>query len=179
MLEIKALSDFLSRNAHEIYSPVIFVMSPNGTLIAYNTPVEDIKALRSRAAIVSMVWNDRSYLVQQGASHPNPTEDSDASISGPELENLTIEAEDANIFACSVQKGLILVMEGVAPPGRKAMWKVTPEVAGAPRYPLSGASGREAALLDKQRSKVEGMVAHLREDFAESGFVMPDGSAFV
>ncbi len=59
------------------------VMSPNGTLMAYATPVE-IKELRDQAALVSMAWKEQEKTRKQRA-----TEEEGSAGSASRLETLT------------------------------------------------------------------------------------------
>ena len=171
-------------------------MSPNGTLMAYTTPI-DIRALRDQAALLSMAWKDHASKL------PSPSS----------LETLTIETPNNNIIARAIQPALLLVLVGGVPPGRKDVFKITPEARGDARYPpaldeeeeeagaggggevagsgsgngkapsvLSTVSSRErdvkGGLLHIQRKKVDALTVYLRGEFDAKGFVMPDDSSF-
>lgn len=169
-------------------------MSPNGTLMAYTTPI-DIRELRDQAALISMAWKDHS-------SKLSSTTDTD---SPPILETLTIETANNNIIARAIQPSLLLVLVGSVPPTRKEVFKITPEAHGAARYPSipSGEEGEEAAVIGSggkapsvlstmssrerdvkggalhiQRKKIDALTEYLRKDFDAKGFVMPDDSSF-
>lgn len=105
------------------------VMSPNGTLMAYSTPV-DIKELRDQAALISMAWKD-----QDNVRKNKPTDLSTDTQDIPPLETLTIETANNNIIVRAIQPNLLLVLVGAVPPSRKEMFKITPEAHGDPRYP--------------------------------------------
>lgn len=106
------------------------VMSPNGTLMAYSTPV-DIKDLRDQAALISMAWKEHetNFLAKKA----NGPKGGSASQSG--LETLTIEIQRNNIIVRAIQPTLLLVLIGGVPPSRKAIFKITPEAYGDARYP--------------------------------------------
>lgn len=158
------------------------VMSPNGTLMAYTTPI-DIRDLRDQAALISMAWKDHA------TKHPD-------------LETLTIETSHSNIIARAIQPALLLVLVGGVPPARNSVFRITPEARGEARYPpeagdeglapvvgsgkaasvLSTMSARErdvkGGTLHIQRKKVDALTEYLRRDFDAKGFVMPDVAGF-
>ncbi|KAJ4299016.1 hypothetical protein N0V90_004260 [Kalmusia sp. IMI 367209] len=166
-------------------------MSPNGTLMAYTTPI-DIRDLRDQAALISMAWKDHSSQLKSTTS-PDAT-----------LETLTIETANNNIIARAIQPSLLLVLVGGVPPSRKEVFKITPEARGDARYPpfdasedvptspkggagkapsvLSTMSSRErdvkGGVLHIQRKKIDALTGYLRRDFDAKGFVMPDDSSF-
>ncbi|KAF2136019.1 uncharacterized protein K452DRAFT_238263 [Aplosporella prunicola CBS 121167] len=198
MLNVKKLSDLLAKNVDPKLYPRMFVMSPNGTLLAYSTPA-NIKELRDQAALISMTWKE------QEAKFDSP--DGEAS-SSKLLETLTIEFDNNNLIVRAIQPKLLLVLVGGVPPGRKQSFKVTPEAQGDPRYPPaaepspsqppsvigspeapSSASIAESHLsirekdlklgaLHIQRKKIDSMTRFIRRDFERKGFVMPDDVSF-
>lgn len=117
------------------------LMSPNGNLLAYSTPV-NIKELRDQAALISAAWKEQC-LGRQTQSIPDPRKDSvrelaeAAQRSGlrPALKTLTIEAEHCNILIRSLQPELLFVMIGELPPNKAQQFKITAEGHGDPRYP--------------------------------------------
>jgi len=112
------------------------VMSPNGTLMAYSTPV-DIKELRDQAALVSMAWKEQeSHLAQQRSQQ-------DVEDSQPPLETLTIETQHNNIIVRAIQRSLLLVLVGGVPPARRKVFRITPEVKGSGRWPVEIGEGGE------------------------------------
>lgn len=106
-------------------------MSPNGTLMAYSTPV-DIKELRDQAALISMAWKEHEASRKLQSSAHDGAEDSTAP-----LETLTIETQHNNIIVRALQPKLLLVLVGGVPPSRKASFKITAEAHGDQRYPAS------------------------------------------
>ena len=108
------------------------VMSPNGTLMAYSTPV-DIKDLRDQAALVSMAWKEHEANYVAKRSKQPEAESDDSRPQG--LETLTIEFENGNIIVRALQPKLLLVVVGAVPPSRKISFKITPEAYGDQRYP--------------------------------------------
>ncbi|KAF2009614.1 hypothetical protein BU24DRAFT_79492 [Aaosphaeria arxii CBS 175.79] len=135
MLNVKNLSELLARNVDPNLFPHMFIMSRNGTLLAYSTPV-DIKDLRDQAALVSMTWKEYGPDKQQ-------TDTNNASSPSKDLQTLTIEFENNNIIARAIQPTLLLVLIGGVPPSRKSGFKITPEARGDPRYPPTDDSAVE------------------------------------
>jgi hypothetical protein len=137
MLNVLKLSELLNKNVDPQIYPRFFVMSPNGTLLAYSTPV-DIKDLRDQAALISMAWKEHETALQAKAgkdstqSEAGQSEDSSASSM---LETLTIEFEHNNVIVRAIQPKLLLVLVGGVPPSRNRRFKITAEAHGDPRYP--------------------------------------------
>ncbi|PSN75554.1 hypothetical protein BS50DRAFT_479228 [Corynespora cassiicola Philippines] len=124
MLNALKLSELLAKNADPQLYPRIFIMSPNGTLMAYSTPV-DIKDLRDQAALISMAWKEHEAGRQSSESGEPQTA----------LETLTIEFQQNNIIVRAIQPSLLLVLVGGVPPSRGSVFKITTEGHGDPRYP--------------------------------------------
>ncbi|OCK80925.1 hypothetical protein K432DRAFT_404290 [Lepidopterella palustris CBS 459.81] len=153
MLNAKKLSELLAKNVDPQLYPRMFVMSPNGTLLAYSTPV-DIKELRDQAALISMAWKEheaalRAKKVKGNAKDLLETNQSSSSPRDPLLETLTIEFEHNNIIVRAIQPKLLLILVGGVPPERKASFKITPEAYGDPRYPSS-----EPSVISKSSGTV-------------------------
>ncbi|KAF2092188.1 hypothetical protein K490DRAFT_31034 [Saccharata proteae CBS 121410] len=207
MLNAKKLSDLLAKNVDPRLYPRMFVMSPNGTLLAYSTPA-NIKELRDQAALVSMAWkeNETAIDAKQDDDHDEPPQ---------QLETLTVEFDNNNLIVRAIQPKLLLVLVGGVPPGRKLPFKVTPEVHGSARYPTAPAvqSAEDASEADStkdlsegigsprapsiaasnmsqrerdmkmgalhiQRKKLDALTRFIRRDFDAKGFVMPDDVSF-
>jgi hypothetical protein len=126
--------------------------------MAYSTPV-DIKELRDQAALISMAWKEHEEIVlakrANGTNEANPT----GSSARQGLETLTIEFQHNNIIVRAIQPKLLLVLVGGVPPSRKALFKVTPEAHGDPRYPPievleseEGSTSQPESALQKERS---------------------------
>ncbi|ORY03733.1 hypothetical protein BCR34DRAFT_492139 [Clohesyomyces aquaticus] len=126
MLNALKLSEFLAKNVDPSLYPRMFVMSPNGTLMAYSTPV-DIKDLRDQAALISMAWKEHEASMIAKRQDGDPTESP--------LETLTIEFQHNNIIVRAIQPKLLLVLVGGVPPSRRSLFKITTEAYGEPRYP--------------------------------------------
>ncbi|KAF2472514.1 uncharacterized protein BDR25DRAFT_302665 [Lindgomyces ingoldianus] len=137
MLNALKLSEFLAKNVDPNLYPRMFVMSPNGTLMAYSTPV-DIKDLRDQAALISMAWKEHEANLQ--AKRRADAARSDDSFTTSPLETLTIEFQHNNIIIRAIQPKLLLVLVGGVPPSRRTMFKITPEAYGDPRYPQNDAA---------------------------------------
>lgn len=115
------------------------LMSPNGTLLAYSTPV-DIKELRDQAALISIAWKeqcqDRQKPPVPGKESSRKDQASDASQSlKPALKTLTIQSRDCNIIIRLLQPELLLVLVGTIPPNKNQAFKLSAEGYGEPRYP--------------------------------------------
>lgn len=136
MLNAPKLSELLAKNVDPKLYPRLFVMSPNGTLMAYSTYADpvDIKEVRDQAALVSLVWKEHA----PPATSPQSQAPDDSGYADPpqrQLETLTIEAEHNNIIVRAIQPTLLLVLVGAIPPKRKRDFKITAEAEGDPRYP--------------------------------------------
>jgi len=114
---------------------VLSVMSPNGTLLAYSTPV-DIRDLRDQAALISMAWKEHEAALHakagKGSIHSGAGQ---AEENSSLLETLTIEFQYNNVIVRAIQPNLLLVVVGSVPPSRKREFKITAEAYGDPRYP--------------------------------------------
>jgi hypothetical protein len=115
-------------------------MSPNGTLLAYSTPV-DIKELRDQAALISIAWKEQC----QGRQKPpvpdrkdSARNDNSANTSQTlksALRTLTIQSRECNILVRLLQPELLLVLVGNIPPKKSQTFKISAEGYGDPRYP--------------------------------------------
>jgi hypothetical protein len=122
-------------------------MSPNGTLLAYSTPV-DIKELRDQAALISIAWKEHC----QGRQKPTVSQrkeargsDQSAMATGtsslqPALRTLTIQSQACNILIRLLQPELLLVLVGNIPPKKNQSFKINAEGDGDPRYPSADAT---------------------------------------
>lgn len=139
MINISKVSDWLTQNVNEHLYPRLFLMSPNGTLLAYSKPV-DIKELRDQAALISIAWKDNCSSRQKSLTRTDASPDTTSKAA---LRTLTIETEDCNIIARLLQPELILVLVGKIPPSRRQTFKIVPEGDGDARYPdVEGMSSR-------------------------------------
>ncbi|KAH7381470.1 hypothetical protein DE146DRAFT_670664 [Phaeosphaeria sp. MPI-PUGE-AT-0046c] len=145
MISIIKVSEWLTRNANEKLYPRLFLMSPNGTLLAYSTPV-DIKELRDQAALISIAWKEHC----QGRQKPTVNQrkeavrnDQSATASPslrPALRTLTIQSQACNILVRLLQPELLLVLVGNIPPKKNQSFSINAEGDGDPRYPSTEAA---------------------------------------
>ncbi|KAK3711491.1 hypothetical protein LTR37_009670 [Vermiconidia calcicola] len=192
MLNAKALSELLSKNSDERLCKRWFLMTPNGTLLAYNQPTH-IRDLRRQAAKAALVWQEH-----QGTQYPDSAaaDGLDASkISMPALlRTLTIEADDANLIIRKLQPQLLLVLEGGVPPRKQTFEpRVTPEGPGDATYPTQGGQSSGSAfgssassiaesakssvsqgVLGLQRRKLDALASAIAQNFEQTGFKMPE-----
>lgn len=123
-------------------------MSPNGTLLAYSTPV-DIKELRDQAALISIAWKEHCQGRQKppvpGQRKESARSDNSAGANAaqslqPALRTLSIQSRDCNILVRLLQPELLLVLVGNIPPKKNQSFKINAEGYGDPRYPEVDAS---------------------------------------
>ncbi|CAN9151553.1 unnamed protein product [Alternaria alternata] len=133
MINIAKVSDWLTNNTNKYVWPQLFLMSPNGTLLAYSKPVQT-KELRDQAALISMTWKDHCQGRQKPSVRNGTTQDHSLK---PSLKTLTIETPDCNIIVRLLQPELLLVLIGRIAPSRKQAFKISAEGQGDPRYPES------------------------------------------
>ncbi|KAJ4371861.1 hypothetical protein N0V86_008415 [Didymella sp. IMI 355093] len=118
MIDIIKVSEWLTKNVNEKLYPRLLLMSPNGNLLAYSTPV-NIKELRDQAALISAAWKEQC-IGRQTQSTPDPRKDSareDAEAAQqnglkPPLETLTIQAENCNILPWTDKNFPLLILFG-------------------------------------------------------------------
>ena len=195
MLNAKALSELLSRNSDDRLCKRWFLMTPNGTLLAYSKPT-NIRDLRRQAAMAALSWQEHQ---EQSPTESSGTDGEIAKISMPSLlRTLTIESESANTIVRKLQPQLLLVLEGGVPPRRRTFEpRVTPEGPGDAPYPSqdkqSGGSALESSassiaestkssashgVLGLQRRKLDALASAIAQNFEQTGFKMPEeGSA--
>lgn len=182
MLSTKAISDLLSHNRDERLCKRWYLITPNGTLLAYSQPT-NINDLRKQAAIAAICWQQH----ESGESTGRYTGDYDEEIAEDDdqspLQVLTIESEDANVIMRHVQDQLLLVLEGGVPPRRNEFERrITAEGAdGSQRRPHQGDGHSEedgssvaANVLRLQRKKMDALAGVVLADFEQTGFKMPD-----
>lgn len=187
MLNAKALSELLSKNSDERLCKCWYLMTPNGTLLAYTQPT-DIKALRKQVAVAALAWQEH-----QQSGEPGPH---DEAKTQRQLQSLIIESEASNVLVRQIQPELLLVLEGGVPP-RKRTFEPRITVEGPDGEPLhdrqvadsasgtslsskaesSTSSTATGGVLGLHRKKLEAMAAAITSDFEQTGFKMPDASA--
>ncbi|KAF1350024.1 hypothetical protein BDV97DRAFT_352994 [Delphinella strobiligena] len=139
MLNVRALNNLLSENADHKLFLRWFIMTPNGSLMAYTLPA-NMKELRDQVALVSISWKEHLERKDSENHEPQHSEDgpndSERRIIRPDaLETLTIEFDNRNLIVKYLQPKLLLVLEGGVPPGRRKPLHVTAEAPGDARYP--------------------------------------------
>ena len=195
MLNYKALAELLSRNSDQRLCKRWFIMTPNGTLLAYTKPT-DIRDLRRQAAVAALAWQEHST---SGDPPSSPEDDglhsSSIAITGL-LRTLTIENEKSNLIVRKIQPSLLLVLEGGVPPRKRAFeQKITPEGPGDAPYPslqdraLESAPGSSASsvaestktkasssrkTLALHRGRLDSLASAIASDLEKTGFRMPD-----
>lgn len=195
MLNSKALTELLSKNSDQRLCKRWFIMTPNGTLLAYTKPT-DIRDLRRQAAIAALAWLEHSA---SGDPPSSPEDDKPRSpsiaVTGL-LRTLTIENEKSNLIVRKIQPSLLLVLEGGVPPRKRAFeQKTTPEGPGDAPYPslqdraLESAPGSSASsvaestktkasssrkTLALQRGRLDSLASAIASDLEKTGFRMPD-----
>lgn len=191
MLNAKSLSEFLSKNSDERLCKRWFLMTPNGTLLAYSKPT-NIRDLRRQAAMAALSWQEH-----QGPPHADSLEPGGevGKLPMPSLlRTLTIESESTNLIIRNIQPQLLLVLEGGVPPRKRTFEpRVTPEGPSDDPYPSQDGKSTESALtssassvaestkssasqgvLRLQRKKLEALAAAIAANLEQTGFKMPD-----
>jgi hypothetical protein len=189
MLNAKALSELLTKNSDARLCKRWFLMTPNGTLLAYTKPT-DIKDLRRQAARTALLWQEQLDAQRAG------TEPETNKVQMPALlQTLTIEMETGNTIVRKVQPQLLLVLEGGVPPRRPTFEpRTTPEGPGDGPYPATNTTQHNApnlassvssaaestksvvsqSVLGLQRKKLDALAAAIAQNFEQTGFRMPD-----
>ncbi|CZT17169.1 uncharacterized protein RCC_03001 [Ramularia collo-cygni] len=190
MLSTKAVGDLLSHNRDERLCRRWYLITPNGTLLAYSQPT-NINDLRKQAAIAAICWQQHESRGSAGRLTGEYDEEIAEDAEQNPLHVLTIESEDANVIMRRVQEHLLLVLEGGVPPRRNGFERrITAEgvdgsqlrshqgdghtdVANPVKAEHDGSSVA-ANVLRLQRTKMDALAAILRADFEQTGFKMPD-----
>lgn len=189
MLNAKALSELLSKNSDQRLCKRWYLMTPNGTLLAYTQPT-DLRDLRKQVAVAALSWQDH----QQSEAEGSGEQASPANLQR-QLHTLIIESEVSNVFIRTIQPELLLVLEGGVPP-RKRTFEPRTIAEGPDGEPLhdrqtadsasgisvssraesSVSSAPGGGVLELHRGKLDAMAAAIISDFKQTGFKMPDGS---
>ncbi|KAF2207925.1 hypothetical protein CERZMDRAFT_50086, partial [Cercospora zeae-maydis SCOH1-5] len=187
MLNSKAINELLSRNRDGKLCKRWYLMTPNGTLLAYSRPV-DINDLRKQAAITAICWQEHR---SQDERRTDPS--AEHSVEQNPLHTLIVESETSNIIMRQIQKQLLLVLEGGVPPRRAAFVKTTTAEAANGTRLLSNPNEGDSAptsnvasdmnvskggsnALKLQRRKLDALADIILGDFEATGFRMPEGS---
>lgn len=196
MLNAKALGDVLTKNRDGRLCKRWYLMTPNGTLLAYSRPTE-LKDIRKRVAVAAMAWQEQEAGLRPGS--PDSTNDQAASSGARQLQTLIMEAENDNTLMCKIQGQLLLVLEGGVPPRKRGFeQRITAEGVDGVVHSVGGSRRAESGLdssvsslaessrgsiagtssvLGHHRKKLEAMAAAINNDFDSRGFHMPDDVA--
>ncbi|KAK4549426.1 hypothetical protein LTR36_006423 [Oleoguttula mirabilis] len=187
MLNAKALSELLSKNSDQRLCKRWYLMTPNGTLLAYTQPT-DMKDLRKQVAVAALSWQDH-----QQAEIGGPNSDlASAASTQRQLYTLIIESETSNVLVRQIQPELLLVLEGGVPPRKRTFGPQTTaegldgellhDRAAADSASVSSLAGSTMSsapaggVLGLHRKKLDAMAAAIASDFEQTGFKMPDES---
>ena len=191
MLNARALTDVFTKNTDQKLCKRWFLMTTNGTLLAYSKPT-NIRDLRRQAAKAGLSWQEHQ---ESAPGDITGTESGSSKVKMPSLlRTLTIETEGYNVIVRKIQPQLLLVLEGGVPPRRRTFEpRVTPEGPGDAPYPsLDGKHGGNTLsssvssvaestqsiaaqnVLQLQRKKLDALASAIAKSFEESGFRMPD-----
>lgn len=191
MLNTKALTDVFTKNSDQKLCKRWFLITPNGTLLAYTRPT-NIRELRKLAATAALSWQDH----QEPAKDDSVANDTGTTkIAMPSLlRTLTIESETSNTIIRKIQPQLLLVLEGGVPPRRRTFEpRVTPEGPGDAPYPSQNGKDKEGmisssvssiaestqstashSVLLMQRKKFDALASAIAQNFEQTGFKMPE-----
>ncbi len=191
MLNSKALSELLSKNSDDRLCKQWFLITTNGTLLAYTRPTS-MRDLRRQASTAIIAWREHqnSLSSHSTTTHAQPSELEGSGI----LHTLTIESELSNIIIRVVQPQLLLVLEGGVPPRQRDFRsRVTPEGFDGSDEPSNGhtdvilgssqSSGAQistrkadSSALALQRGKFDALAAVINEELEGIGFTVPETS---
>lgn len=114
MLNARALSDLLTSNRDGRLFKGWYLMTTNGTLIAYSH-ADSITDLRRQAALSAVTWQEESEPNHRSTTS-NPTAKNPPPTSLPRC--VIIENEPGNTLIRYLFQNLLLVLEGGVPPRR-------------------------------------------------------------
>lgn len=192
MLNSKALTELLSKNSDSRLCKRWYIMTPNGTLLAYSKPT-DIRDLRRQAAVAALSWQEHLESSASPTSLEERPQSPNLTMTGL-LRTLTIETDQSNVIMRKIQPNLLLVLEGGIPPRKRAFeQKVTPEGPGDSPYPslqdratesVPGSSASSVTgstktntsrkTLALQRGRLDALASAIAANFEKTGFKMPD-----
>ena len=195
MLNVKGLTELLSQNTDGKLCKRWWLMTPNGTLLAYNQPT-NTKEIRKQAAMIALSWQEHEIASVERDPDIHE-EDHDPAEHVDHIRALTVEAANSNILATRVQAHLLLVLEGGVPPRRQGFEpKTTAESPDDDQYPPEDPSLANLAndatvssrassinsnatigVLRLQRKKLEAMANAIIDEFERTGFDMPEEAA--
>jgi hypothetical protein len=195
MLNVKGLTELLTQNRDDKLCKRWWLMTPNGTLLAYSQPA-NTRDLRNQAAMVALSWQEHE-IAKVHEEHDEDDEDHDPAEFMDRVRALTIEGETGNVIATRLQPHMLLVLEGGVPPRRKDFEPKTtvesidddqyppddPTLANVPRNAsissrASSTMGNAAmSVLRLQRKKLEALANVIIDEFERTGFEMPEEGA--
>ena len=188
MLNAKGLTELLSKNSDQRLCKRWYLMTPNGTLLAYTQPT-DMRELRRQVAMTALSWQDHQDLRTEDSSIDTPPAMEDR------LHTLIIESEASNLLVRRIQPGLLLVLEGGVPP-RKRTFETRVSAEGRDGERIHDQNAMESALVNStssiaessvsqtptggvvglHRRRLDAMATAIASDFEQTGFKMPDQS---
>jgi len=195
MLNVKGLTELLTRNRDDKLCKRWWLMTPNGTLLAYSQPA-NTRDLRNQAAMVALSWQEHE-IAKVHEEHDEDDEDHDPAEFMDRIRALTIEGESGNVIATRLQAHMLLVLEGGVPPRRQGFEPKTtvesidddqyppddPNLASIPRNASissrasSTMSSAAVGVLRLQRKKLEALANAIIDEFERTGFEMPEEGA--
>ncbi|KAF1981538.1 hypothetical protein K402DRAFT_342191 [Aulographum hederae CBS 113979] len=137
MLNARTLGELFAKNIHPELYPRIFLTTMNGTLLAYNKPVADMRQLRNQAAMVSRAWKDYFMPTDPPKEEPkrnDSPEETDSNTPHETLAEYTARS-GGNVIVRALQNKLLLVLIGGIPPGTVKEFNIIYETASDSRYP--------------------------------------------
>lgn len=196
MLNVRGLTELLTQNKDDKLCKRWWLMTPNGTLLAYSHPA-NTRDLRNQAAMVALSWQEHEFAKIRDAGDEDD-EDHDPADFVDHIRALTIEGESSNIIVTRVQSHMLLVLEGGVPPRRAGFEpKTTAESTDDDQYPpddlgsaslpkdaaamssraSSTISSAAMSVLRLQRKKLEALANAIIDEFERTGFEMPEEGA--
>jgi hypothetical protein len=195
MLNVKGLTELLTQNRDDKLCKRWWLMTPNGTLLAYSQPA-NTRDLRNQAAMVALSWQEHE-IAKVHEEHDEDDEDHDPAEFMDRVRALTIEGDTCNVIATRLQPHMLLVLEGGVPPRRQGFEPKTtvesidddqyppddPALANIPRNAsissrASSTMGNAAVgVLRLQRKKLEALANAIIDEFERTGFEMPEEGA--
>lgn len=195
MLNVRGLTELLTQNRDDKLCKRWWLMTPNGTLLAYSHPA-NTRDLRNQAAMAALSWQEHEFAKISEAGVEDD-EDHDPADFVDHIRALTIEGDTSNLIITRVQSHMLLALEGGVPPRRAGFEpKTTAESADDDQYPPddlnmaslpsdAGISSRASSMISNaatsvlrlQRKKLEALANVIIDEFERTGFEMPEEGA--
>jgi hypothetical protein len=195
MLNVRGLTELLTQNKDDKLCKRWWLMTPNGTLLAYSHPA-NTRDLRNQAAMVALSWQEHEFAKIREAGDEDD-EDHDPADYADHIRALTIEGDSSNIIITRVQSHMLLALEGGVPPRRQGFEpKTTAEGSEDDQYPPDdldiGSLSKDATISSRasstissaaisvlriQRKKLEALANAIIDEFERTGFEMPEEGA--